>query len=282
MIKCKITNKDKEEFRENGFIIKEKFIDSEYIPELLSKFEPLFKGDFSTGIEPDEWNWVYGKDDNHATRQICNAWKSDNLIRDLVCHEVIGKNLAILMGWEGSRILQDNILWKPPGGKTLGYHQDASYDDWIIPQTMATCWMTLDSTSRETGTLEYIVNSHNWELSPPNFEFHSPENYKQSLNEFAKRKNKEIIIKYVEIPAGGVAFHHGLTWHGSGINKSKNHRRAIVSHCIPSNATFHPTNTGGTGKIYKKYKKINSLELDESFFPILWSENEKSTFSDKS
>ena len=90
--------------------------------------------------------------------------------------------------------------------------------------------------------------------------------------------NKEVTIKYVEVPPGGVAFHHGLTWHGSGYNKTKHHRRAIVSHCVPSNAKFHPTNTGGTGKIYRKYKKINSLQLDESFFPILWTKKGKKTF----
>ena len=81
-------------------------------------------------------------------------------------------------------------------------------------------------------------------------------------------KNIEII--YVEVPAGGVAFHHGYTWHGSGINYSQDHRRAIVAHCVPDDSKFHPTNTGGTGKIYKKYKKNDSDELDESFFPLLW------------
>ena len=102
MINYKITNEDKEEFRAKGFLIKNNFIDKNYIPELLSKFEPLFRGEFSTGTAPDEWNWVYGKDDMNATRQICNAWKSDNLIRDLVCHNTIGKTLAILMDWDFS------------------------------------------------------------------------------------------------------------------------------------------------------------------------------------
>ena len=85
-----------------------------------------------------------------------------------------------------------------------------------------------------------------------------------------KKNNKNIEIVYVDIPAGGVSFHHGYTWHGSGTNITQDHRRAIVSHCIPSNAKFHPTNEGGTAKIYKKYKKKNSDILDEKFFPLLW------------
>ena len=72
------------------------------------------------------------------------------------------------------------------------------------------------------------------------------------------------------MPAGGVAFHHGYMWHGSGINISDKHRRAIVSHCVPSDAKFHPTNNGGTAKTYKKYKKKNSDHLPDEFFPLLW------------
>ena len=176
------------------------------------------------------------------------------------------------MSWKGARLIQDNILWKPPGGKTLGYHQDAAYDDWIIPQTMATCWMSLDNTSKSTGTLEFVKGSHLWELQPPKGEFHSPTDYKEQLNIFAEKNKKKIDIVHVEVPAGGVSFHHGYTWHGSGVNTTQEHRRAIVAHCVPADAKFHPTNEGGTAKIYKKYKQKNSDLLDEKFFPLLWKD----------
>ena len=217
--------------------------------------------------------------DPSATRQICNVWKSDNLIRKIVCNDTIGLIASKLMGWQGARLVQDNILWKPSGGKTLGYHQDASYVDWIVPQTMITCWMSLDQTSQKIGTLEFVTGSHKWELSPPSVNFHSPDDYRRELINFAKDNNKELNITYVEVPPGGASFHHGYTWHGSGINKTSLNRRAIVSHCIPSDAKFHSTNIGGTGKIYKRYKKINTNEMDESFFPILWNKEGYQTFN---
>ena len=262
-----------DKFNEDGFLILDQFIDQEWIDKLKSKFEPLFKGEFETGTEPDEWNWRFGKDPEDVTRQICNGWKSDNLIKELVCHSIVGEACSRLMNWKGAKLIQDNVLWKPPGGKTLGYHQDAAYDDWIIPQTMMTCWMSLDNTSKSTGTLEYVKGSHKWGLQPPKGEFHSPKDYKEQLNIFAEKNNQKIEIVYVEVPAGGVSFHHGYMWHGSGINTSKDHRRAIVSHCVPSDAKFHPTNEGGTAKIYKKYKKENSDLLDEEYFPLLWENN---------
>ena len=257
-------------FNRDGFIILEKFIERNFIQNLKERFEPLFRGKFETGVEPDEWNWKFDKDPIDVTRQICNGWKSDTLIKSFVCHETIGKVCAELMNWSGSKLIQDNVLWKPPGGKTLGYHQDAAYDDWIIPQTMMTCWMSLDDTKKETGTLEYVRGSHKWGLQPPKGKFHSPDDYREQLEIFAKKNNKELDIVYVEVPAGGAAFHHGYMWHGSGINTSNKHRRAIVSHCVPSDSKFHPTNEGGTARIYKKYKKKNNDRLDEEFFPLLW------------
>ena len=272
MINLELNQNQINQFNENGFLIIDKFIDLDFIDKLKSRFEPLFKGEFETGIEPDEWNWKFG-DPEDLTRQICNGWKADDLIKQFVCNEIVGKSCSILMNWGGAKLVQDNVLWKPPKGKTLGYHQDAAYDDWLIPQTMMTCWMSLDNTSEKTGTLEYVKGSHKWGLQPPKGEFHSPEDYREKLNLFAKENNKEIDIVYVEVPAGGVSFHHGFTWHGSGINTSDEHRRAIVSHCVPSDAKFHPTNDGGTAKTYKKYKQDNSDELDEKYFPLLWKKN---------
>ena len=271
MLKVKLSNEDINFFNKNGYLIINNFIDEVSVEKIKKRFEPIFKGQFETGIEPDEWNWKKGRDPNDITRQICNAWKSDNTVKKTVCHPIVGKICSILMGWNGARIVQDNLLWKTPGAKSLSFHQDAAYDDWLIPQTMATCWITLDNTNKNSGTLEYIKGSHKWGLSLPKGDFHAPIDYKKHLKDFAKKNNKDIDIQYIEISAGGGVFHHGLTWHGSGMNTSNNQRRAIVAHCVPSNARFHPTNMGGTARIYKKYKKHDTDQLDENFFPIIWT-----------
>ena len=188
MINASLNSNLLEEFNQNGFLILDEFIDLQYLDKLKDRIEPLFKGEFETGIEPDEWNWKSGRDSNDVTRQICNAWKSDNLIKKIVCNSIIGECVSKLMGWKGARLLQDNVLWKPPLGRSLLFHQDASYDDWITPQTMVTCWMPLDDSSIETGTLEYVVGSHKWDLCPPSGTFHAPDDYKKELKMYAKKK----------------------------------------------------------------------------------------------
>ena len=277
MITISLNDELLDKFNNNGFLVLDRFLDLEYLVKLREKIEPLFRGEFETGIEPDEWNWRFGRDLNDNTRQICNAWKSDHLVRQLVCSSVIGQSVSKLMNWRGARLIQDNVIWKPPKGKPLTYHQDAAYDDWVIPQSMVTCWIPLDDSSKDNGTLEYAIGSHKWDLCPPSDNFHAPDDYKKALEDYLKNNHKTLRTSFVEVPAGGVSFHHGMTWHGSGFNFTNKERRAIVAHCVPSNSEFHPTNVGGTAKIYKKYKKINSNVLEESFFPILWTKEGKRT-----
>ena len=48
-------------------------------------------------------------------------------------------------------------------------------------------------------------------------------------------------------------------------------RRSFVTHCASSEARYHPANVG---PIYGRYKKTGSLEMDESFLPVLWHKSE--------
>ena len=113
MIKASITEDQLKDFQRNGFLTLDKFINLKYLDELKHRIDLLFRGEFETGIEPDEWNWKSGRDPNNVTRQICNGWKSDSLIKQVVCNPIIGQTISKLMNWKGARLIQDNILWKP-------------------------------------------------------------------------------------------------------------------------------------------------------------------------
>jgi hypothetical protein len=105
-------------FRRDGFlVIDEAFIDVSTVDVLRGRFEPLFAGEYATGIRPDEVNWVAGRDPDDRTRQICNGWKADRLLAAQVLAERSGRLAAELMGWDGVRLCQDNCIWKPPGAR---------------------------------------------------------------------------------------------------------------------------------------------------------------------
>ena len=257
-------------FRRDGFLVVERLIEPEAAARLAARFGPLFRGEFETGLYPDEWNWREGKDPDNLTRQICNAWKSDRTVAGAVLHPRVGLWCARLRGWPGARINQDNVLWKPPGARSLAFHQDESYQRWVVPPEMCTCWIALDATCAAGGTVEYVAGSHRWDLAPPAARFHAPDDYAREMREAAERAGAVPEVVPIELPAGGGVFHHGRTFHGSDTNRGERHRRALVSHCMSSDARFHPTNVG---YIYGRYKRVGSTEMDESFFPVLWTED---------
>ena len=142
-----LTEEQVARFNADGFLILPKLIERGEAEAVAARFEGLFKGKFETGLYPDEWNWQEGRDRPDRARQICNGWKSDRTVASLVLRREIGKLCAQLAGWPGARVAQDNVIWKPPGAKSLGYHQDNAYNDWIEPASMLTCWIALDDTS---------------------------------------------------------------------------------------------------------------------------------------
>ncbi|MET1027878.1 MAG: phytanoyl-CoA dioxygenase family protein [Dongiaceae bacterium] len=262
------------QFRRDGFLILERLIDGETASRVAARFELLFRGEFETGLYPDEWNWQEGRDAPDRTRQICNGWKADLAVAKVVLRREIGRLCAQLGTWPGARIAQDNVIWKPPGAKSLGYHQDNAYTGWIVPAEMLSCWIALDATTAAGGTVEYVRGSHLWGRSPPAKQFHAPEDshgdYRDEMRERARELGHEPEIVFVEVPPGGCAFHHGWCWHGSGPNRSAQPRRAVVAHCMSSSAVFHPTEIS---YIYNRYKRNGDQAMDESFFPVLWRED---------
>jgi ectoine hydroxylase-related dioxygenase (phytanoyl-CoA dioxygenase family) len=264
----------KQSFDEDGFVVVDRLIDCSLVSGLRQAFDDLFSGRFETGVRPDEVNWQQGSGDPSRTRQICNGWKANRDIAAVVLDESLGRVIASLAGWPGVRIMQDNVLWKPPATRSLGFHQDSAYLSWFKPSDLLTCWIALDDTRADGGTIEFVRGSHRWTLREPKGEFHAPEDYRKPMLEAAALEGVEADIAHVEVAAGGGSFHHGWTWHGSGANNSPNPRRSLVLHAMRSDVEYVPENFDkGTGPIYSRYKRLGDNLLDENYFPILWRED---------
>lgn len=264
-----ISEDELEFFKENGYLIVNNFIESSFAKKVAERFELIFRGNFETTVPPDEWRWAYGRDPDNVTRMIWNGWKSDRTIASLALNEKVGYYAAKLAGWSGARLNQDGCLWKPPGSSGLAYHQDIQYIQWVVPHDMITCWVALDDTDYDSGTLEYVAGSHKWPLMEKRpLDFHNPDDYQSLVKQIANELGEKLEIVTVEVPRGGAAFHNSRLWHGSGKNIGKTDRRALAIHCMQDIAEFHPKNPAFA---QGRFKKFGETIMEESFYPILWS-----------
>ncbi len=181
----------------------------------------------------------------------------------------IGRLAAQLMSYDGVRILQDNVLWKPPGAKAVGFHQDGSYADYLVPPGDGD---VLDDAARHRrGRRPHRVRSR---LEPLGCVAAGADRVPRTRR-LARgrpgrrtRRHRELDVVPVVVKAGGGAFHHNATWHGSEPNRNASvARMGLVSHMLPAHARFHETNVDLN---YSRYRRRDDPSMDESFFPVLW------------
>jgi phytanoyl-CoA hydroxylase len=256
-------------YRRDGFLIVDSFLERSGLAEVREHFMRVFEHQWETGLQPDEVNYVPGITAPDLTRQLCNVWKADRVLAAVVLSRRVGEFAVRLACLPGVRLAQDNAIWKPPSGKALLCHQDAAYLDHLDPPNMTTCWMALDDTAADTGTIYYVRGSHLWPHARPSGTFHAPADWLAHV-QASIPSGTELELVPIEVPAGGAAFHDGWTFHGSPPNERADaQRRSIISHLISTDTRWNPAHPH---PIYSRYRRPSELELDEAFFPVLWQD----------
>jgi phytanoyl-CoA hydroxylase len=275
-----LSDADKAAFHRDGFILVDRLITEESAMQVRDRFDDLFAGKFDTGIYPDEWHWREGLSFPHVAREIVNSWKSDTTIAKVALSESIGYLVADLMGWAtGTRMGQDDALWKPPGAGGVGWHQDAAYiSDQFVPldNNSVTVWIALDDADEETGVVQYAKGSHVWSAeggalhNVAESSFHGSEDLQASVKDAAAKCGETLDISSVAVPIGSAIVHHQNVWHGSAPNVSRMRpRRALALHLLRKDVMFRPDPK--PDYIYGRYQIGDSQHVEDAFFPVLYS-----------
>jgi hypothetical protein len=268
-------------FARDGYLVIDRLLPAATTAALGARFAPLFAGAFETGVFPDEWYWRAELSRPDVTRHMGNAWKSDSTVARVVLSAAIGELVSALSGWSGARLGLDTLWWKTPGAREIALHQDGTYMSTLDPPETTTCWIALDDTSAEAGTIAYVPGSHRWPLNPDIGAFHAPDgDWRSAMRAAAAAAGvADPPVVPVEVRAGGCVVHHGRTWHGSGHNRTADRmRRSLAIHLLPASARFRRE---GSGYIFGRYQRVGDTTMDESFFPILWTtDGRRSPFLD--
>lgn len=237
------TENDRTAFSEKGYVVAPKLLSDDDIRRLREALLSVFRGEIDTQSPPYEYKYWYDKvkqyhEGSIQIMKINNAWWINKTISSLVHSSVIGKIAADLLGTDEIRIWHDQAILKPALGDknsteksgNIGWHQDYGYWQVSNNPNMITAWIPLQDVGTENGSLRTITGSHKWGLIPGSAEFFNPDldGLKDKFSKHGDWTDEPSIMK-----AGQVAFHHALTFHGSGPNLSPDHRLAIAIHMQP-------------------------------------------------
>ena len=158
---------------------------------------------------------------------------------------MIAEAAARLLGVGAIRIWHDQALYKEAGGRETDPHQDHPY--WPIVETdTITAWIPFDGSTLETGAMGYLPGSHRLGVREFVDIFSG-----FGADPLARDELQAIAPVYVEVPAGSVAFHHGLTFHLAGANLTGTVRRVHTAIYFADGSTrgrgLLPAPRGGTG-----------------------------------
>ena len=176
---------------------------------------------------------------------VVNGWWVNAKIRELIRSNEIGYLAAQLMGTQEVRLVHDQVLYKPGIGATteevpdgnVGWHQDAAHWTMFNSTTFCTAWIALQNTDLSNGSMCFVEGSHKWGLIKAAAGFANKDLY-ASEQRFSQGDRR-----WVEIPcilkAGQVSFHTGLTFHGSGPNRTEAPRLSIALNMMPGGTTYN-------------------------------------------
>ena len=244
-----ITDADKAFYGQHGYWISAPIFEACEVAEMRTAVLDTLDGkrDFDSMVfyqSPGNLQWMrehYEGKDSPRLRNLENAWWVNKVFRHVVTNPVIGRMAALLTQEREVRLVHDQALLKPaqPRGAdtaigNVGWHQDAPFFAGIDVPRIITAWIALQDTDERNGTLRFLDGSSKLRADEDALGFFEAD--------LAGRppKTETRVESVVNIPAGAVSFHDGLTFHASGPNYSEAPRLSIALNMMAGPAYFNP------------------------------------------
>lgn len=262
--KYKLTQEQVESFQKNGFLTNVKLLDEEQIEILLHELKEVGDVNHPNHHLYYEFHSNESQDPNTVLFHALGAWRTAPGLHDILWNPRFLMAASQLLGNKSVRFWHDQLFCKPPKqGGVVAWHQDYSYWTRTKPMEHLTCWCGLDDSNMTNGCVQYVPGSHRWGL----LEKPSLAGDLHGILDFLSEEQKSRFHPVpVETKAGYGNFHHPLTLHGSGENKSDKPRRATVINVVADGVRSDDDLPllAGVPAIAKGKK------LEGQFFPLLF------------
>lgn len=225
--KFKLADEQVSFFNENGFLAGVKMLDVAQIDFLRNELSEIADANHPAHELYYEFHSNESADPSTILFHALGAWRIGPGFHDVLWNPRFLVAASQLLGNVPVRFWHDQLFWKPAKkGGVVAWHQDYSYWTRTKPVAHLTCWCALDDATKANGCLQYIAGSHRWGLLPKPVLAGEIQGIKDFLNDDQKEQFDH--PQFAEVKAGEAIFHHSLTLHGSGENKSDKPRRAFV------------------------------------------------------
>ncbi len=218
-----LSNNQIESFKNNGFIILRKFIDSPLCNEILTKALLHLQNKTPPIESEDQYQQII--DNNNTIRRlrqvydretVFSQWMENNEIRPVLNQLLNDKPVLVLAH-------HNSIMTKQPLTSTItSWHQDIRYWNYENDQLIS-IWLSLGDEHIENGLLEFIPGSHKMNFTKDQFDdFLSFKNNTE--------KNKQLIAKrqHYNLNKGDVVVFHAKTLHHAHQNKTNKPKISFV------------------------------------------------------
>ena len=223
-----LTQEQVDSFRRDGFLVVEEVLSAAEIArlaertDLIASGEALHVPDSSIQIEPE---LVERRREASgqvlAVRKLYNVAVYDGLLWAHATNDRIVDIAADLLGTDDIKMYADQLFMKgPETGSAQPWHQDsASWRD-LFPMDLVTAWTAIDAATLENGCLEFAAGTHRWGMMKR----------EQLIPHIPHLGRDPWPVVPAPLAAGSVSFHHSLTLHRSGANRSAARRRGYAVH----------------------------------------------------
>ncbi len=246
------TDLDLVQYREQGFWTGPRIFDDHQVEVLREEVMRTVRGERDFDCQYFGSAPVF-EPQSFGLTHIVNGWWVNAALRAVANAPVIGSIASKLLNSATVRLLHDQVIHKPGQGSAerpdtagnVGWHQDAAH--WTrgrlsLPRStiFASAWIALQDTDLANGCMRFVSGSHKWGLVEDAHSF-VDKDLDGLAEKYSSGDDRDWVEKPCVLKAGQVNFHSGLTFHGSGPNRTDAPRLSIALNMMPGPPNYNAT-----------------------------------------